>query len=91
MKTKDHHKVPGHYKPTYNMVEKRVKTGVNYHNHEIKEDILEKTGIRDKARDITCCNRVLRVIEKQAEMQSPLNETMNGFNLHSAERNRFEN
>ena len=70
------------------MVEKRVSTGVNYNMQEIKEEILEKTGIRDRARDITCCNRVLRVIEKQAIMASPLNETMNGFNVPEIEKTR---
>ena len=70
------------------MVEKRVSTGVNYNMQEIKEEILEKTGIRDKARDITCCNRVLRVIEKQAIMASPLNETMNWFNVPEIEKTR---
>jgi hypothetical protein len=39
---------------------------VFYDAQEHKEKIIESTGIREKARDITCCNRVLRVIEKQA-------------------------
>jgi hypothetical protein len=41
---------------------------VNYVIEEIKEKIIGKTGIREKAREITCCNRVLRVIEKQAQL-----------------------
>lgn len=59
-------KEPGHYKPVFKLVESRVPVGVKYEVEELKEQIFEKIQAHKRARDITCCNRVLRVIEKQA-------------------------
>lgn len=63
-KLREHQKDPGHYKPNFGLVDSRIKTNVKYNIEELKDKIIEKTGLRDKAREITCCNRVLRVIEK---------------------------
>lgn len=65
MKHKDTVKPNGHYKPNYEQVEPRVKTNVKYDAEEHKEELIEKAGVRKRGRDITCCNRVLRVIERQ--------------------------
>ena len=65
MKLKDTVKPNGHYKPNYEFVESRVTTNVKYDAEEHKEELIEKAGVRKRGRDITCCNRVLRVIERQ--------------------------
>lgn len=65
MKLKDTVKPAGHYKPTFDLVDPRVHNVVKYDIDEIKDDIIENTGLKQRARDITCCNRVLRVMEKQ--------------------------
>ena len=64
MKLKDTVKPSGHYKPNYEFVESRVTTNVKYDAEEHKEELMEKAGVRKRGRDITCCNRVLRVIER---------------------------
>jgi hypothetical protein len=64
MKLKDTVKPAGHYKPSFDLVDPRVHNVVKYDIEEIKEDIIDSAGVRQRARDITCCNRVLRVMEK---------------------------
>jgi hypothetical protein len=68
MKRKDTVKANGHYKPNYELVEPRVLTNVKYDAEEHKEELIEKAGVRKRGRDITCCNRVLRVIERQQQL-----------------------
>jgi hypothetical protein len=50
--------------------------GVNYSAEEFRDQIIEKTGIKERARDVTCCNRVLRAIEKQATLGTSLSPNM---------------
>jgi hypothetical protein len=68
MKMKDTVKPNGHYKPNFEFVEPRVLTNVKYAAEEHKESLIEKAGVRRRGRDITCCNRVLRVIERQHQL-----------------------
>ena len=37
--------------------------GVKYNLPEVKEEIIDKIGLRDRSRDVKCCNRILRTIE----------------------------
>jgi hypothetical protein len=45
-----------------------VLTNVKYDAEEHKEELIEKAGVRKRGRDITCCNRVLRGIERQQQL-----------------------
>ena len=72
MKLKDCVKPAGHYKPTFDLVDPRVHNVVKYDIDEIKEQMIESNGAKQRARDITCCNRVLRVMEKQHQLDRSL-------------------
>ena len=64
MKLKDTVKPAGHYKPTFDLVDPRIHNVVKYEINELKDSIIESSGLKQRARDITCCNRVLRIMEK---------------------------
>lgn len=46
MKLKDTVKPAGHYKPTFDLVDPRVHNVVKYDIEEIKDDIIDSSGVR---------------------------------------------
>ena len=87
---KDTVKPSGHYKPNYEQVEPRVLTNVKYAAGEHREELIEKAGVRKRGRDITCCNRVLRVIERQQALSGGNSEIDEGVSMMVPKRKGAE-
>lgn len=56
-------KEPGHYKANYRCIDKKHTASVKFEVAEVREQIIEKLKLKERSRDIKCCNRILRTLE----------------------------
>eukprot|EP00347_Sterkiella_histriomuscorum_P009673 403340310 len=82
-KNREEFKEAGHYKPEFSLIEKKIPTQVLYDVPDVKDQIQEKLQLRQKSRDVKCCNRILRTIELQEKIQQSGNNLRNRTRFQS--------